>query len=594
MMQLGPDIPINKNTGTHADVLLVAGMADLLSYALDGAGVRIVDRQSHFLVRLSRVLTEEDIRRIPAIPGYPFLKTNEKVTVPVGVIDAVDYKAEKAKVDRIRKATKAKQGNLDAETQQIMAEEQIRGDWRVLQVLNTLQGDETCNKVHRVIVGMTQDKFTDQLMSSLSSIAAGQRCEVDWQTSLVQLFTPLGAKGYSRLKPDSTSRNDKTKEQWADSFAEWLRYRGYFRVACPFFQGQKAENIRLLCPIPGDISLIALISLSTELPRRGVYGGTTPKLDALASLRMAQLLIEHSEEYHSADDTPFPGLSLSGRRPTDVVSGIAVTHYQSMGNAKAVSAMSTLSLPGWFPVSSPDDAREWLVILEEHQRAVRGLQEEHSDEIGLLMAYRRVLEGRGQAAAWAFIEFLEHYGPFIMRANGLLSKGRRRWITRFTAQYVRRILMEANNGLLPILDDPGFEAVARAVRQSTVRAQNRKAREKMGGEKEWREVRYDLLHDLHRTRKLPGNAFIERVAEFVSQYNYENARRREVKGDPRSAPANVSDEELKAFVALVDRFRPATVGALLAAYGSCKEKWEGEEPEAAGNTEALPANSNES
>ncbi|MBE0481603.1 MAG: hypothetical protein IBX68_11575 [Dehalococcoidia bacterium] len=150
--------------------------------------------------------------------------------------------------------------------------------------------------------------------------------------------------------------------------------------------------------------------------------------------------------------------------------------------------------------------------------------------------------------------------------------------------------METNDGFSQILDDPGFEAVARAVRNSTVRAQNRKAREKMGGEKEWRKVRYDLLHDLHRTRKLPGNAFVERVAEFLSQYNYENARRREDTGDFRSAPANVSDDEFKSFVVLVDKFRPATVGALLAAYGSCKEKWDGEDQGEAGNTGALAAN----
>ncbi|MBE0481602.1 MAG: hypothetical protein IBX68_11570 [Dehalococcoidia bacterium] len=388
MMKLGPDIRINKSTGTHADVLLAVGMADLLSYAIDGGAVRIDGRQSHFLVRLPRVLTEEDLQRIPAIPGYPFLKANEKVAVPAGVIDPVDYKAERAKVDRIKKA-KAKQGNLDAETQQMMQEEQVRGDWRLLQVLNTLQGDETSNKVHKAIVGMHPDEFYTQLATSLSLIVAGQRTETNWHASLVQLFTPLGAKGYSRLKPDSTSRNDNTKEQWADPFVEWLRYRGYFRIACPFFLGQKAENIRLLCPIPGDISLAALVSLSAELPRRGVYGGTAPKLDALASLKAAQLLIEHSEEYHSADGSPFPGLSLSGRGPADVVSGISVTHYQSMGNARAVSAMSDLALPGWFPIHSPDDAQEWLEILGEHQRAVRGLQDDRSDEIGLIMAYRR-------------------------------------------------------------------------------------------------------------------------------------------------------------------------------------------------------------
>lgn len=138
--------------------------------------------------------------------------------------------------------------------------------------------------------------------------------------------------------------------------------------------------------------------------------------------------------------------------------------------------------------------------------------------------------------------------------------------------------MGTNEGLLEIINDAGFESVARAVRESTVKAQHRKVRGKEGGEKAWREVRYELLHDIHRTRKTPGNDFIECVSEFISRYNYENARHREETKNMKSAPANVSDEEFKSFISLVSRFGAPTVGALLAAYGSCKEKWEEDEP----------------
>jgi hypothetical protein len=137
--------------------------------------------------------------------------------------------------------------------------------------------------------------------------------------------------------------------------------------------------------------------------------------------------------------------------------------------------------------------------------------------------------------------------------------------------------MGTEQSLAGIIDDPGFKAVARAVRQATVTAQNKRARNDPNA---WRDVRYGLLHDLHRTRKVPGTAFIETVTEFVSRYNYENARRREITKDLRAAPANVSDEEFKAFVTLVDEHRASLVGALLAAYGTCKEQWEPEDQEA--------------
>lgn len=133
-----------------------------------------------------------------------------------------------------------------------------------------------------------------------------------------------------------------------------------------------------------------------------------------------------------------------------------------------------------------------------------------------------------------------------------------------------------NTTLNEIVNDSGFDAVARAVRQATVTAQNKRAR----NEEVWREIRYDLLHDIHRTRKVPGNAFLECISEFISRYNYENARQREITKNPKAAPANVSDEELKSFVALLNQHGASTVGALLAAYGTCKEKWEGDEQSA--------------
>jgi hypothetical protein len=425
--------------------------------------------------------------------------------------------------------------------------------------------------------------FRQEIGTALVAISEQGSPNLNWKANSVQLFTPVAAKGYSRLKPDSTSRGDKTKEQWTDSFTEWLKYRGYFQAACPFSQGSKGEHVRLLCPVPRDISVQAYAATTRKLRSSSIYGGP-PKMDALATLRLAELLVRHSEEYHAPAADVFPGLFLQGKTPAEALSRIMVTHYQSLGNAKAVSAMSILALPGWFPIQSRQDAEEWLAILDEHQRVIRGLQDDHSDEIGLLIGYRRFLERRGEGSMWALLEFMEGYGPFVMRANGTKVNGRMRWTTRFTDVFVRRILMGMEGKLSQIINDPGFEAVARAVRQATVTAQNRRAR----GEDVWREIRYDLLHDLHPTRKVPGHAMVECVTEFISHYNRENARRQEERKNPKAAPANVSDEQLRAFPTLIDRHGTSLVGALLAAYGSCKEKWEPEEVEVPDSAQAQP------
>lgn len=125
--------------------------------------------------------------------------------------------------------------------------------------------------------------------------------------------------------------------------------------------------------------------------------------------------------------------------------------------------------------------------------------------------------------------------------------------------------------LTEILSDAGFQAVAAAVRKATVSAQAQKAMKRQ----DYREIRYDLLHELRRKRGLPGVApLIEVVSDFVSLYNSENARRREM-GKP--APRNVTTEEFSSFAALVEQYGASMVGALLCAYGSCREPRDEEE-----------------
>lgn len=559
------EFPIPRSTGTHADVLVAAGLADLLGDMPGAGAVRIRETETGFAVSVPGSV---DIERLPQHPGYPFLKVKPNAGVPLGAVDVVEYQDERAKAVRRKEARggtrRRHRGRVEPETEQAIQEEAPREDWALLQVLNSLQGDETSNRVHAAIVGQAPDRWRDEMTRALTALRDGEPSGLDWKATTVQLFAPTAAKGYCRLKPDSTDRNDKTKDRWADPLVEWLRYRGYFQVACPFFRD---SDVRLLCPVPRDISMRALKSLTRELRRAGVPGGP-PKLDALAVLRMAELLVRHSEEYHDADVEPWPGLALAGKTPAAAISGVMVTHYQSLGQSRVVSAMATLALPGWFPIRDPRDAEMWLAILDEHQGIVRGLQDDHSDEIGLLLLYRRFLERREGSAAWALVEFMEHYGPFLIRA-----RERERKVRSFRTDHFRETVKDMDTSLTEILDDAGFRGMAAAVRRATVSAQALKAMKRP----DYREIRYDLLPELRRKRSLPGVApLMESVADFVASYNAENARRREM---GKEAPRNVTTEELSAFARLVERHGTSLVGALLCAYGSCREPREGEAAE---------------
>ena len=133
---------IPRTTGTHGDIFAAVGLADLLAGTSDSP-VRIHEAAMGFEISATLV------NGILQDPGYPFLKANEKVEVPRQVTDFVDYKAEKAKSDRRKKLAQGKsRKSLGPEIEEMLKLDAPRPDWRLLQVLNTLQGDETSNRVY--------------------------------------------------------------------------------------------------------------------------------------------------------------------------------------------------------------------------------------------------------------------------------------------------------------------------------------------------------------------------------------------------------------------------------------------------------------
>jgi hypothetical protein len=567
----GPVFRLPKVTGTHADALLAVGLADLLRDAARDGQVRLEDAGMEFRVCLPTSIGRAELARVAPHAGYEYLCPNAKSrsAVPTGV-KAIDYVGEKTRVDRYRAARQSlrKAGKTPTEIRDALEHDRPRGDWPQLQALNGLQGDAASNRAYLAIRELRPEQFVDMIARGLTALTDGHRSGVNLGASAVQLFAPLAAKGYARLKPDGTDRNDKTIAAWADDFVEWLRYRGYFRVACPRLL---KKDVRMLVPAPADISVESLSRLSRALLAFPL-GRARAQVDVLATLGLARLLIQHSREYDAADAAPLPDLFLTGKTPASVIRGVHVTHYQSMGSAKAVAQTSLLALPGWFPVETPQDALDWVVILDEHRAILSRLEPDHGDEVGLLAGYRSFLQSRDATAIEHLVTFLGEYGAFLMRAR---ASGRR--IRAFHADHVRRILMGLTSSLSSILDNPGFKATADAVRRATVSAQSLKS---MG--KDHREIRYGLLAELRRTNSLPGDAFVRCVGDFVSKYNSENARRQEMK-KPR--PATITTDQLAAFVLLVEQHGAPLVGSLLAAYASCRKPDDTDAP----NLEAAPS-----
>lgn len=575
------EIELPRETGSHGDVLAAIGLADLLDAA--GLGrVMLEERGASFAVVPSRPRRPSELANLPHDPGYQFLLAKSGVPLPPGVGpgQALDYQAVRDEIAELRRQESelhaARNQTRDPAERQRYQEaiDELRQrwpispyEWRRYPPYLILQGHETANRLFAEIAKTPADDFRALVQGALAALAERRPSGVAWKVSTVQVFAPNAAKGYARLKPDSTGRGDKTKDAWADPFVEWLRYRGYFIAAVPVFHGSKGEHIRILVPIPGRISIRAYGRIVAALPTPP-RGSSPPKIDSLTTLDLARLLIRQSDLFQQVGGGEDELLELLGHAPDEIVSGLAVTNYQSLGSARAVSALAELAVPGWFAVHSHQDAVDWLAILDEHRAIVGALNDSHSDELALLLGYRRFLERRGLPALDALLDFAGAYGNHVLRAR---EAGRR--ARQFSTELLRRVVEAMSSTYASILSDGGFRAVAAAVRNATVGAQIMKARVREGLAKDHREIRYGLLPDLRRASQLSDNkAFLVEVAKFVDLYNAENARRQEMTGRPWHA--RVSADDLLAFTRLVDAYGASIVGALLCAYGTCTERRE--------------------
>lgn len=485
-----------KRTGTHSDTLAAVGAADVLRH-LDP---RIVESGDRFEVRLPRPLAPRDLDGVD--PGFSYLEGTAK-------------KRPRLPPERVVNAGGAS------------------GENRMYAILRRMKAYGGPNKIVVRFARMSREEWTRRVWSSF-----GGRQEFVFSSPLVQLFNPHSGKGYAMLKPAGTNRGDKTKDRWAEPFSEWLRFRGYFEGAAGWFT---SGDLRLYCPIPSDVPYDVFASVAASF-RDLKLGGTAVKMDCRAILALTRLLIENSAVY---------------RRPALAVRAMWATHYKDMGQAHAFMAMEQLAVPDWFPLRSNDHRELWLRTLEEHDRALRRLNDSHSDEFAALQQYRRTFQTRWEESLAGFAEFLADYGALVFKRRSQDQFSLPQFTTTGTLAILRR-----DPELQTMVSNPGFLAVAAAIRSSTLGAQAARH----NGHADHRRICYGLLSELRTSGGLGTRELGDRVAAFIADFNRESARRRAA----RIRSMNIQEAELAAFARLLDRGSSGLrVGLLLRGFSTC-------------------------
>jgi hypothetical protein len=566
------------STGTYSDTLIALGLAKLLR-ALGGDGIRIQrpPDSSYYLVTSKTDIADAS--------NAPFQRLFSRIITkgePIQNGDDIDYDLEKEKRARFfewrNKIKTAKPTDLSEN----VVPEAPRRDYSLISSLvemNKSNGENAYQKTTNFLeanFGKYAEaalqyfsdpniETADQIVTILKKLSPG----IEPQVTGLQVFSPLFAKGLRFLKPNQFNpKNFKSPIS-----IEMLKFSGWWLgavAAKPIINSdpKKNEDLKVFVIAPSDITDLILESIM-NLFRGKFYicNAGAVQTDICASLYLTEALLNH----HNA--VP----KIRGR-PSRIISGLHSAYFKKTNQlARSITNISFINLPEWLEVQDDEDRRFCVDILKEHLRIVTKLDESHGEAHNLLEQYRNFLSLNSLEI---FLEFLVDYSAYAMR---LLDKSksdfdRPRW---FSTNYLRRIFMGMDTPqrrLSEILDTPGFQNLAGAIRRSTRNALYAKISKSAKRPDDYKyEVRYGLAQELKR-KAMYKNEFVAALAEFISEYMAENYRAAE--RGKRQRPA-VTTTDLEQVVALMDApdYDPETVAMLLIAYGYSKEPTEPKDEE---------------
>lgn len=552
---------LRKRTGTYADALAAFGLQRLLSL-LSGASYDLVDEGSAYVVKppgSSPVdLDGLDYEAVRRSGGYRYLRLPKDDSPPVA--DEIVYAQERQRLLEWREASRKNQKLPRDQREQLDALRPMP-NWMLYQNVNVLQGFGSFAKLHEAIRSSEPEQFAQQVRAQLEALATGAPARLAFapgqQVSAVQALNPIVGKGISGAKPKGTGLAG-LPGYFVDGFEEWLRYVGLDRAATSVALG---DDMKIFVMAPRYLdgrSLETVCSLFTSL--EGAY--SPAKSDVMYSIRLAREMIRSSDLLQPAGARV---VRFQNRRPNQVIAGLHVAYFKSLGQSRALANVSFIGLPGWFPVAQ-ETADIWLRVLEEHERALQPLREDRTEEAALLVRYRDFLTA-GPELVPALLEFLGEHAVHIMR-----SRVRGQYAPPFAlpvlSEFLRRLFVnqDQSRDLAPILESDGFRNVARAIRLSTVTEMFHHSR----NQQEY-DIRYGLLQDLKRKARFKDQ-FVSELSDFVTAYNYENRRKEEQRGGGsyRRRP-QVTTSDLADVVRLLDTYPSETVAMLLLAYAAASD-----------------------
>jgi hypothetical protein len=590
---------VDKTSDTSADTLLTIGFASLLSRVLRDGRILVRDVGPSYSLELPRSLTDDDLRELePFSLILPLVsdKQKEKQAAQGQRLDGFDYQKQQeisknyyAKLKDLPPECRTPQARLQ-KSQYPMLANIDEPDWRLshYRTINQMKiassfneltlrwsALETLQREHIYLLLTLFDhplNDMDTAVSACQKIAKEHGLKGKILVTALQIVNATTGKGANRPKSSILTEGNQ-EGLW---LLELLKFVGFLDAAAPYvIQGGKDRKTYVLQP-----DLIELNALHEIMRRfRAVcWSSSAVKMDIMASLRFAQAFITHREQSLKGEEDDF----FDDAPLTSIAHGFEVTSYKDMGSAYATMNVSTINFPQWLgPVTTLTEVEAAHQLLKEHLQIIQqirnGKGEEGAEEYTLLRHYRDFLSGRDLHPFW---QFTTAYSGYLISQRER-EKNPQKHLRQFTTTGLESLIAmntttytQGTKKLGTITSNEGFKRIAYAIRQSTVKAQYRRAQLR----DRTYDVRYGLGQELMREARY-SSKFIAALSAFLQEYNAETAREEEKLANRLGRQLTLQDRrnnrlrrsvaytDIDAIVALIDDFGSEQVCSLLVAYG---------------------------
>lgn len=573
-----------RQSGTYADSLEAFGLASLLEKINNqlengNAKVTIENKGTAYVVSNSHAIDVEQVNGLKYFQVVKFIKTFEfdkkgkknakfkALPIEIGndYFDYVIQRAEKdAYNDSVKEILKEKDKELLKKRMDILKEarnnefgKKIDKEYDVYSQLIGNPYVAFCDLYDNF--DKNKEIFPDLLKEILDFYTQKEENEVkiektekrkfkiEEKVTAQQLLNPNQGKGLNQKKAD----NANMKNLDGNWISETMKIAGAFEIM--FCQNVKVSSTtydtKIFVPDFKNITLKVAKDLQLDF-KKHLKSVSPVKLDILNVINYVQTYIKLSEEYKG--------------RLKDTIGGFYSVYQKDLGQNKAVANISYLEIPNFIEFETKKEGAIWLEILNEQKDLVSNISEQ-GDAIQGLLAYRNFISSSNLDS---FFKFNNWYSVYLMQS---LAKNNR-YVRFFIIETLNKFytMLDKNNNcrIKEIINNQGFLAVAKAIRQSTVVLQSLpKGKRKF-------EIRYGVAQQIQNKSKSCDD-LIAFIGDFIATYNAETSKFTEkvLRGEGKElARANVKIEELNDFYSLFETHSPKILGSLLASYGFAKPK----------------------